>query len=133
MSSTRKRLRDRLREDLRSGSVPVIVTGIVLALPMAYVATTVTDSQSMGFLTLITVGILVPHAHEHYWRTDGGIRDVVWTVIATVVSVASLLASYYLLYTYVPMMGQNGAAIVAFLLVTFGGFSLLATFGPAPD
>lgn len=133
MSSKRPRLRDRLREDLRSGSLPVIVTGVVLAVPMAYAVNHLTGIVAMGFFTLITVGVMVPQAHEHHWPTDGGWRDVVWTVATALVSVTALLVLYWGTRVVVPHIGDTGSAIVAFLFVDLGGLVLLARYGPGPD
>ncbi|MFB6103665.1 MAG: hypothetical protein ABEJ57_01080 [Halobacteriaceae archaeon] len=123
-------LRDRLLEDLRSGSLPVIVTAVVLALPAAYAVTALTHTTSAGFLTLMTVGVVLPTAHETHWPTSGGWRDVAWTVAATLVAVLAFLAVYVGTRALLPAIGRDGAAITAFLLVNVGGLAISARIGP---
>lgn len=125
-------LRDRLMEDLRSGSLPVIVTGVLLALPCAYAVTALTDSTSAGFLMLITVGVLLPQAHENHWPTYGGWRDAAWTVAATAIAFVAYLAVFWAIRAVVPTIGVDGAAVGAFLLVDLGGLATIARFGPGP-
>lgn len=133
MSSERPGLRERLREDLRSGSLPVILTGVVLALPVAYAVMELTHVEAMGFFGLITVGVVVPQAHEHHWPTYGGWRDVAWTVVTTVVAVTALLLVYWGVTAIVPRVGVTAAAIAAFLIVDFGGLYVVARYGPGAD
>lgn len=129
MASTPPSLRRRLFEDLRSGSLAVIVTGVVLALPAAYLVTAVTHSTSAGFLVLITVGVVLPQAHERHWPAKDVWYDIGWTIVATAIVVAVYLVLFWGFRDASPL-GTAAAAVGAFLVVAFGGLAVLAWFGP---
>ncbi|ELY37446.1 hypothetical protein [Natronorubrum tibetense] len=124
MSSEQVTLRDRFREDLRSGSLPVILTAVPLAMAVGLGSGWYWDQFAAGFLLLLTIGVLVPYAHETYCsQNQSWKRDVLWTVGASAVACGLFASSYLLAGTLVTDPTHNAAA--AFVATFLSGAVLL--------
>lgn len=90
-------LRERYMADLRSGSFPVLVTAVVIATAIGLGLAVRIHEYETGFLLVILLGVQVPAAHERFRRQDAGwLRDVAWTVGASVGALALFGAGYVL-------------------------------------
>lgn len=124
MSSTQLTLRDRFRDELSSGPLPVLLTAVPIAMAVGMGSAWYWDEFAGGFLLLVTIGVLVPSAHEEYGpQGESWSRDVLWTITASVVA-TGLFAAGYLLAGL--LLSQSiYRAMVAFLLTYLGGGSSL--------
>lgn len=124
MSSDRSSLRDRFGDDLRSGSLPVSLTAVPLAMAVGLGSVLYWDEFAGGFLLLMLLGGFVPYAHETYWPQDRPwSRDVAWTVVASAVA-TGLFAIGYLLAGPVLTESIHRSAI-AFGWSVLGGGALV--------
>ncbi|WP_226040511.1 hypothetical protein [Natrinema sp. DC36] len=120
MSSDRPTLRERYANDLHSGSLPVLLTAVPIAMVVALGSAWYWDEFAGGFLLLMTIGVFVPYAHENYWPQDRPwSRDVLWTIAASAVA-SGLFAGGYLL-AGVPLSDSTLRAAVAFGVTVLGG------------
>lgn len=82
------------------------------------------DAFAAGFLLLLTIGVLVPSAHETYWSQERPwTRDVLWTVAASTVACGLFAAGYLLAGTLVT--DPTHSAALAFGATFLGGAVLL--------
>lgn len=127
MSSDQSSLHDRYRDDLRSGSLPVLLTAVPIAIVAGIVSGWYWDAFAASFLLLVTVGVMVPYAHETGWPQDRRwSRDVPWTITASAVACGLFAGGYLLGETVLTDPTHN--AVVAFgvtLLVGWIGLRLL--------
>ena len=100
MSPSSQSLRERFRNDLRSGSLSVLLVVIPLAMLAGTGGGRYSGDSGLGFALLLVVGVFVPYAHESHWPQDRSrARDAAWTVAASVVAVGLFAASYLLAAT----------------------------------
>ncbi|WP_121742434.1 hypothetical protein [Natronorubrum halophilum] len=124
MSSTNSSLRDRFRDDLRSGSLPVLLTAVPLAMAVGLGSGWYWDEFAGSFLLLVTIGVLVPYAHEtSQSRGQSRMRDVLWTVGASAAACALFAGGYLLARTLVA--DSMHASVIAFVATVLGGAVLL--------
>lgn len=123
MSPTRQPLRERFRRDLRSGSLPVSLTAVPLAMITGLGSAWYWDDSGLGFTVLVLIGVFVPYAHENHWPRDRSwTRDAAWTVAASAVA-GGLFAGSYLLAA--ALLGESiHVAVVAFVATAFCGEAL---------
>ncbi|WP_436343042.1 hypothetical protein [Natronorubrum sp. FCH18a] len=127
MSATNSSLRDRFRDDLRSGSLTVSLTAVPLAMVVGLGSGWYWDAFAAGFLLLLPVGVLVPYAHETHCAQDRGWKwDVSWTIAASAIA-CGLFAGGYLLAGALVADPTHSAAI-AFGATVLGGAVLLRPF-----
>ena len=97
MSSDRPTLRDRYAADLRSGSLPVVLTAVPLAMGTGLGSQWYWGEFLPGFLLLVAIGVLVPAAHDRHQPQDRAwMQDVLWTVGASLVAIALFAGSWLL-------------------------------------
>ncbi|QLK25013.1 hypothetical protein HYG81_12970 [Natrinema zhouii] len=126
MTADRPTLRERYADDLRSGSLPVLLTAVPIAMVVALGSAWYWDEFAGGFLLLMTIGGLVPYAHENHWPQDGPwTRDVLWTIAASAVA-SGLFAGSYLL-AGVPLSDPTYRAVVAFGVTVLGGGTVVGS------
>ncbi|WP_254763098.1 hypothetical protein [Natrinema marinum] len=124
MSPDSQSLRDRFRDDLSSGSTPVLLTAVPIAMAVGLGSTWYTHEVAGGFLLLVTIGVLVPSAHEHYMPQDRSwSRDVTWTIAASAVA-SGLFAGSYLL-AGILLSDATATAVVAFVATYLCGWTML--------
>ncbi|QCS43711.1 hypothetical protein [Natrinema versiforme] len=124
MSSTQPSLRDRFRDDLRSGSLPVLLTAVPIAMAVGTGSAWYWDEFAGGFLLLVTIGVLVPSAHDEYGpRGQSWSRDVLWTIAASAVATGLFTCGYLIAGTLLTQSIYR--ATIAFLLTYLGGGSTL--------
>ena len=97
MSPGKPSLRERFSDDLRSGSLPVLLTAVPLAMVVGLGSGWYLDDTAVGFLLLVAIGAVVPYVHETHWAQDRSWgHDVAWTVAASGVAAGAFGASYLL-------------------------------------
>ncbi|WP_222919988.1 hypothetical protein [Natrinema sp. SYSU A 869] len=124
MSSTQPALRDRFRDDLRSGSLPVLLTAVPIAMVVGMGSAWYWGEFAAGFLLLVTIGVLVPSAHEEYGpRGQSWSRDALWTIVASAIATGLFAGGYLLAGTLLTKSIYR--AMIAFLWTYLSGGSLL--------
>ena len=128
MTATDRSLRDRFRDDLRSGSLVVSLTAVPLAMVVGLGTGWYAGDTAFGFALLLSIGVFVPSVHESYWVRDDAardasrVRDVAWTVAASV-AVTGLFAASHLLAT--TALGDSIHAVpIAFVATVLCGDAL---------
>ncbi|WP_455448856.1 hypothetical protein [Natrinema thermotolerans] len=123
MSSDRPTLRERFRDDLRTGSLAVLLTAVPIAMAVGLGSTWYWDEFAGGFMLLMLLGVIVPSIHEAHWPQDQSLSaDVLWTLAASAVALG-LFAGIYLLAGVLTEDPTHRAAI-AFGVTSLGGWSL---------
>lgn len=122
-------LLERARDWVTGDEFPVLLTGIALAVPVAYVVPAAVDGpDSLRILFLLALGAGVPRLYRHWPRSYGRLAAVGWAVAACAVMTVEMVALYVL---FASVAGDLPAAVGAFLLADLGNVVLLSLTGDA--
>lgn len=123
MSSNRPSLGERSGDDSRSGSLPVSLTAVPIAMVVGLGSAWYWHEFAGGFLLLVAIGALVPYAHEAHW-SQGRSRswDVSWTVAASAVATGPFASGYSLAGTL--LTDSTHRAAIAFGATFLVGWTL---------